>query len=152
MHLIKQITYQGWEHLDHEYTEKIFTYDFQNRGLPLGWGCISHKIFQGWVKMPWDIPGKRTFCRIVAYQKQKRNHALNQANNIPGQFVSPWASSGTGAARTATRVRNERASKRDGMMINIWGALGLPERGVGWRPAWRSYWFRYHFIPETWVI
>ena len=30
MHSIKQITYQGREHLDHEYTEKTFTYEFQN--------------------------------------------------------------------------------------------------------------------------
>ena len=56
MHSVNQITYQRGSHLDshpdqeeqldHEYTEKTFTYDLQNRSLPLGWGCISCKIFQ----------------------------------------------------------------------------------------------------------
>ena len=41
------------------------------------------------------------------------------------------ALSGIGAARTATCVRKETASRREGM-INIWRALsGLPEGGVG---------------------
>ena len=56
------------------------------------------------------------------------------------------ALSGMGAARTATCVRKEIASRRD-EMINIWG--GLSKREVGWRPAWRPYWSRRDFIPET---
>ena len=46
MHSVNQITYQRGSHvdshpdqeeqLDHEYTEKTFTYYFKNRGLPLG--------------------------------------------------------------------------------------------------------------------
>ena len=49
-----------------------------------------------------------------------------------------------GAARAATCVRKEIRSSRD-EMINIW--RGLSKRGVGWRPAWQSYWSRRDFIP-----
>ena len=53
-------------------------------------------------------------------------------NNASSFNESARAFSGMGAARTATRVRKEIASKRDEMMINIWGALwGLSEGEMG---------------------
>ena len=134
--------------------------------LPLLYTCMFQKI-PGLCRGR-DIPSKRTGVIIDTFKTESKCCAKiiqleanvldsGLCDSVRLKSASAFdegapALNGTGAARTATGVRKETASRRDGM-INIWRNLsGLSERRMGWRPAWRSYWSRCHFIPQTGVI
>ena len=109
-----------------------------------------------WETSVWPSPSCSAMIFVI-------NQVHTKETNVPGRWLdwrlksaSPFnesarASSGMGAAKTTTCVRNETVSMRD-LMINI--RRGLSEWGVGWRPAWQSYCSqaRSRFIPEAGAI
>ena len=72
------------------------------------------------------------YCaKIIQLEANVRDNWLSVRLKSPSFNEGDRTLNGTGAARTATGVRKETASRRDGM-INIWRALsGLSERRVG---------------------
>ena len=78
-----------------------------------------------------DVPGRLAECEFKLLAPLPSSARLKNASSVNegARAMMGTLLSGIGAARTATCVRNETPSRRDGM-INIWRALSRL-RGTG---------------------